>query len=315
MVNENLAIADEDMTEKFHVIYDGEALDEHLMDVRDLAPAMMAISDLLTHANQVINGDKVKIQLKVKANFKAGSFGLEFVEYMTWANHIKDFLLGPGATAISNASGILSFIGFFSSTTFGLIQLYKYLKGKPPVKVEVSDSKAKVFYTETEYVEIDERTLKLYRNRTIAADLEKVLEPLTKDGIDTLYVVKDDNKKEPELVIQKQDIEYFKYQEVQEDENVTYSQAFVTIVSVTFKEKNKWKFSNGNLIFSAKVTDEYYLNRINSGELRFGKGDILKVKLKSTQTIAHNTLKTEYEVVEVLEHQVVKNDQEKFDLE
>ena len=45
-------IDDEDMTEKFHVVYDGSALDEHLMDVRDLAPAMMAISDLLIHANQ-----------------------------------------------------------------------------------------------------------------------------------------------------------------------------------------------------------------------------------------------------------------------
>lgn len=42
---------DDDMSEKFHVVYDGKALDEHLMDVRDLAPAMMAINDLLIHAN------------------------------------------------------------------------------------------------------------------------------------------------------------------------------------------------------------------------------------------------------------------------
>ena len=75
-------IDDEDMTEKFHVVYDGSALDEHLMDVRDLAPAMMAISDLLIHANQEINGDKLKIELKVKANFKAGSFGIEFHEIL-----------------------------------------------------------------------------------------------------------------------------------------------------------------------------------------------------------------------------------------
>ena len=89
MNNTNENLIDEDMSEKFHVVYDGRALDEHLMDVRDLSPAMLAISDLLTHTNKELNGDKLEIQLKVRANFKAGSFGIEFVEMLSWVGQLS----------------------------------------------------------------------------------------------------------------------------------------------------------------------------------------------------------------------------------
>ncbi|RZG29069.1 hypothetical protein EXG26_17070, partial [Acinetobacter baumannii] len=168
-------IDDDAMSEKFHVVYDGKALEEHLMDVRDLAPAMMAISDLLTHANKEINGDKLEIQLNVKANFKTGCFGIEFVEHLSWVNQIKDLLVGPTATALANASGILGLVGFFGGATVGVIQIYKKLKGNPPVKIEETVDHAKVFYTETEYLEVDKRALRLYRSKVIASDIEKML--------------------------------------------------------------------------------------------------------------------------------------------
>ena len=61
----------EEMAEKFYVIYDGWALEHHLMDVRDLAPAMIAVNDLLSNANKALNGDKADLNLKVNASFKA----------------------------------------------------------------------------------------------------------------------------------------------------------------------------------------------------------------------------------------------------
>ncbi|MEG2847129.1 MAG: hypothetical protein RR876_17350, partial [Acinetobacter sp.] len=56
--------------------------------------------------------------------------------------------------------------------------------------------------------------------------------------------------------------------------------------------------------------DEDFLAKIDSGELRFGKGDILKVKLKTVQTITHNKLKSDYEVIKVIEHKIMKKEQE-----
>lgn len=303
---------DDAMTEKFHVVYDGCALDEHLMDVRDLAPAMMAINDLLIHANQELNGDKLAVQLKVKANFKAGSFGIEFIEHLTWVNQIKDLLSNDGATALANASGILTLIGMFGGASVGVIQLYKKLKGNRPIKIEESVEGVKVYYTETEYLEVDKGVLKLYRSKVIATDIAKMLEPLSKDGIDSFYVVKDTSKDDVEVFIDKSETEYFKYQNPEDDLNTDISETFLQIESLSFKEKNKWKFSNGKTIFHATISDESFLYNVDSGKLRFGKGDLLKVKLKTTQTLAHGKLKSEYEVLSVIEHKIIK--QESLDL-
>lgn len=311
----NTDVNDDDMSEKFHVVYDGKALDEHLMDVRDLAPAMMAINDLLIHANQEINGEKLKIELKVKANFKAGSFGIEFHEILSWYDQIRDILTGPTVTAFANAGGILALLGMFKGPRSGLIQLYQKLKGNPPVKVEEETEGVRVYYSETEFELVDKRVLRLYRNKSIASDLNKMLEPLSKDGIDTLYVVKDVDEKNVELLIDESEVEFFKYQEFEEDLNSDISETYVQIESVSFKEKNKWKFSNGKFFFNASISDEEFISRIDTGELRFGKGDILKVKLKVIQTIAHNKLKSEYEIIKVIEHKPMKsNEQEKLEL-
>ncbi|MDQ9818369.1 hypothetical protein RFY44_05675 [Acinetobacter bereziniae] len=307
----NADLIDDDMSEKFHVVYDGKALEEHVMDVRDLAPAMMAISDLLAHANKEINGDKLEIQLNVKANFKTGCFGIEFIEHLSWVNQIKDLLVGPTATALANASGILALVGFFGGATVGVIQIYQKLKGKPPVKIEETVENAKVFYSETEYLEVDKRALRLYRSKVIASDIEKMLEPLSKDGIDSFYVVKEMFDENVELFIDKKEIEFFKFQDIDDHLNESITETFLQIESISFKEKNKWRFNNGGSTINASISDDAFLQKIDSGLLRFGKGDLLKVRLKTIQFLAHTKLKTEFEVVEVIEHKTTK--QEEFD--
>ena len=64
--------------EYFQVIYDGPALESNEMDVRDLAPALLAISDVLDEANKIVFGDKTQVQVNVKGSFKTGSFGIDF---------------------------------------------------------------------------------------------------------------------------------------------------------------------------------------------------------------------------------------------
>ena len=49
----------------FTIAYDGPALTNHTMDVRDLAPAMLAVGQLCDAANVVLNGERSKIQVHV----------------------------------------------------------------------------------------------------------------------------------------------------------------------------------------------------------------------------------------------------------
>ncbi len=105
----------------------------------------------------------------------------------------------------------MGLVGFFGGATVGVIQIYKKLKGNPPVKIEETVDHAKVFYTETEYLEVDKRALRLYRSKVIASDIEKMLEPLSKDGIDSFYVVKEMLDENVELFIDKKEVEYFNF--------------------------------------------------------------------------------------------------------
>ena len=293
-----------EMAERFYVIYDGWALEHHLMDVRDLAPAMIAVNDLLSNANKALNGDKADLNLKVNASFRAGSFGMELHTVVHFLSQIRDMFASDNASAISNAWTILEIVGFVSGA--GLIGLIRFLKGKKPTKIIDEDGRLKVYLNETEYYETDGKVVKLYKNRTIVSDLNKMLEPLEKDGIDSFFVSRTGDKKDADLAIDESELTYFEYQEIENDLSENITETFVQIEAAVFKDNNKWKFDNGGSPINAAILDEEFLRKIDSGELRFGKGDLLKVKLKTIQTFAHGKLKTEFQVVEVLEHKIVK---------
>ena len=293
-----------EMAERFYVIYDGWALEHHLMDVRDLAPAMIAVNDLLSNANKALNGDKADLNLKVNASFRAGSFGMELHTVVHFLSQIRDMFASDNASAISNAWTILEIVGFVGGA--GLIGLIRFLKGKKPTKIIDEDGRLKVYLSETECYETDGKVVKLYKNRTIVGDLNKMLEPLEKDGIDSFFVSRTGDKKDADLAIDESELTYFEYQEIENDLSENITETFVQIEAAVFKDNNKWKFDNGGSPINAAILDEEFLRKIDAGELRFGKGDLLKVKLKTIQTFAHGKLKTEFQVIEVLEHKIVK---------
>ena len=74
----------------FTVAYDGDSVKNHLMDVRDLAPALLSIGQLFDEANRVLNGDHASIKLQVKA-LQEGSFEISFEMLQTITRSIAFF--------------------------------------------------------------------------------------------------------------------------------------------------------------------------------------------------------------------------------
>ncbi|MDZ4123372.1 MAG: hypothetical protein U1E02_04220, partial [Hydrogenophaga sp.] len=102
-----------DMSAKFHfsIKYDGPTLASHQMDVRELAPALIALSELLEHANKAAYPDANEVRVNVQGNFKGGSFGVDLIAVQTVAQQIVSLLNGDDATAASNLLGILGGLG------------------------------------------------------------------------------------------------------------------------------------------------------------------------------------------------------------
>jgi hypothetical protein len=73
------------------------------------------------------------------------------------------------------------------------------------------------------------------------------------------------------------------------------------IESLTFKDGNKWRMSDGNATYHVAIEDKEFLAKIDAGE-RFGKGDVLLVDLRQVQSIEGAKLVTESIIVKVIEH-------------
>ena len=77
---------------KFQIRYDGPLLADHAMDVRDLAPAMLALGDLIREANHEINEGRSKVNLLVNSDFEHGCFNINFELVQSLLEQVKTLI-------------------------------------------------------------------------------------------------------------------------------------------------------------------------------------------------------------------------------
>lgn len=288
-----------DDTAHFQIIYAGTALENHEMDVRELAPALIAVADLLEEANNIINGGGSKIAVNVHGSFKSGSFGIDFTVIQNIFQNVMNLFNSEGITAASNLLGLLG----IQEAGKGLIDLIKKLKNKKIKKIEkIENNRVRIHIDTREKIEIEGSVLDLYKSQRVRDALDKVItQPLNRSGIDE-FRVSIPGSKEP-VIVRKEDKDFFELPLLEDEilgENIT--DAYLQVVSLSFKEDNKWRFSRGDTVFYATVEDTHFLGGINRNEIRFSKDDILKVKLLSKDILTGNGIRTEHKVLEVLEH-------------
>ena len=81
------------------------------------------------------------------------------------------------------------------------------------------------------------------------------------------------------------------------------NKCIVTIETAAFKDKAKWRIKIGEQVsVFAAISDEKFLAAIDSGEERFGKGDVLLVLLEAEQTLSGGKIMVSYNITQVLEH-------------
>jgi hypothetical protein len=103
--------------------------------------------------------------------------------------------------------------------------------------------------------------------------------------------------------VQKSEASFYEKPEIPPEILVeTTRRAAFSIISLAFKEDNKWRLYDGNTQISALIVDEVFLSKVNANLVAFAKGDILLCEVKITQTQTTDGLSTEYIVEKVLEH-------------
>lgn len=282
------------------IAYDGEALQNHSMDIKELALSLSAIGDLFDDANTLLNGNNSKTYVKVKSDFKSGSFEIN----LEVINKLTPFLDFFNNDIVNGALNLIQIIGF-SSGSIGLIQLIKKINNKNNIEIkQIDKEKSEVIIGDNIEI-VRNEVITLYKNKKTISSLYQMLSPLEKEGIES-FEVREKVNNETMIIesVSKEELKYFQYQnqdiKVNEYETIMY----LNLIYPNF-EDGKWRVSTGEGKFFAAMKDERFLNEINTGQKRFGKKDILKVRMLVKQNETGDMqIKNEHEILEVLEHKL-----------
>lgn len=277
----------------FTLTYDGPALASHEMDVRELAPAMLAVGELFDAMNMLLNGEAAEVQVNVRAH-DPGCFSVVFDIVQSWRDGAMSFLAGDVVTAAMNLKELL--LG-----GSGLIWWIRHKRGKVPDRIEkLSGNMIRVHYGDDSF-DVPLELLRLYQDLAVRNALEKVVhKPLQNPGID---LVEFGPRKAPVQRVAKAQADAFKVPEVADRVLVSDTrEAAFSIVSLAFKDDNKWRLHDGTSAVSATIEDEEFLRKVNANLIRFAKGDVLVCEVEFTQKQGAKGLVTENVVKRVKQH-------------
>lgn len=287
-------------TVELQVVYDGPALASHEMEVRDLAPALLAIGDLFEAANAELNGKRAKVAVSVRGSFKTGCFAIDLQIAQSMASQVMDFFNSPQVTAALNLAGCL---GLVSTGSFGVIQVIKWLRGRTITKIISSEDGMATLITQGDQLHVEQVVLRLLRSVEVREALENAIsKPLQREGIDYFASRQADGK--DFVSVDRGESSYFVAPTDEQEEEVSVGEREVSLqlVSIAFREDNKWRLTDGAATFYAVMADQDFLDRIDSNDEAFSKGDILRVMLHERAVLVGGQLKRDYTVAKVLEH-------------
>ena len=285
------------------IAYDGPALREHTMDVRDLAPALLGLGQLFDAMNAALNGDSAHVRVQVKAA-EPGCFQITFEVVQSLGEHLVALMTSQPVTAAANLVG--PFAGSIASVTasgVGLIQLVRWLRGRAIDRVESVPNDTVRLSIGDETLEVPLALLRLCQDVAVRDAAQRVVEePLRKEGIDS-FEARDGDRV---LVrVTREEAIFFVRPQVPEITLIdnTRRSAF-SIISLAFKEDNKWRLNDGTNAISAGIEDSDFLARVDANQISFSKGDILICDVRVVQKQTESGLRTEYTVVKVVEHRL-----------
>jgi hypothetical protein len=291
------------------VRYDGPALAGHRMDVADLAPALLGLSELCKLANEHFNGNAAAVKVLIGADQeqKCFQFSLEVVQ--TILQHAQGLL---EHREVRTAKEILEWVGLIGGPiagVFGLFKLWKRIAGKE-VTGEVLTVKDGRNVVQLQ-INGDNNTVLAYRESYELLKMEaarenakRVLAPVTQPGYEELEFeqggeVQDHySKAEARAVL---DVPEILEPDVPLGEPQTLT-AFIGVYAPVYDAKaTRWRFTfNGGHEYMDISETQIAADAVKRGGAM--ANDLYQVRLSMQQfRTSEDRLSAKYKILEVLD--------------
>jgi len=296
----------------FEIAYAGPNPDDHSMDVQELAPALMAIGQLIREANAVLNGKKATVKVLVVSDFEHKCFNINFELIQTILEQIRTLLAHED---VKTAKEILEVLGLLGGGGYSLWWLLRHLKGRKVVeRKEITDAtgEGQVILRiegDANVVTINQSVAKLYDEPKVREAVKLALAPLESKEIDRVQfrdagkVVSETTDVDAADIVASCEAAKAETDEEVEEETVTPDVVtWLKVYSPVFDEKaEKWRFIyNGHHIYADITETNIFKEAIARGGVMID--DAFKVRMTITETLTNDgKTSTSYKITEVLE--------------
>lgn len=285
------------------------------MDARLLGPAIVALADVCERANECVNEGRVQASVRIKGNFKTGSFEVIYELVQTLSDHARRLVgLDP---AIIGPKEILSFIGLAGTVaSTGAVSALRLIRAwhetEPDIDLEASsDGKVSVKLKGKLY-RVRREIVKLAQYPPLRTALGGLTRPLTEQSIDALEIRDTSSRKTARVIdtITKDDAMALSapVPDIAPVSAIeTYSGkrvAVLQIVRAGLVGDVSWTFREGDEagLVSLAITDAEFLSERDRGEIAFRSGDFLHVEIEWQTTIGGQRHQLKQKIVRVLKY-------------
>jgi hypothetical protein len=286
----------------FEIKYEGDALRDGRMPVRDLAPALLALGQLFTEASQLLYPENEPVALDIQAT-REGSFEVELV------------LHGAGAAwdqlsthPMETAAALVLFkeIIIGNSADPSLFGLIKWLQGKRVIDESDGPEPGEVTLKADDgsQVTVKPEVAGINRDPQIRKKAREVVEPLRRPGMDNLEIWSEGDSA---IRLDKNDVPAFEVPEIEDAEVLSEQEIDVYLDVLTAEleqgSTRKWRFGGLGGTFWAPIEDAEFMEKFSHREQVLGVGDRLHAKVKIIQKRDPTTskIRVERQVMQVFE--------------
>lgn len=281
----------------FSVSYEGPAVDDHTMPVRDLAPALLALGQAFDRANGLLNGPSATVSLDIRAT-RDGSFEIALLLKQLYDGGVSVF----SGDFVNSAANIKELFFGGGVGTVGLLALIKWLKGRV-FKAISEESGNVVIEVDNTKITIPAHLLKLVGDSFLREQIEAVIRPVSKAGIER--VIFRDERMELERV-EKAEVPYFEQSgtlDYESQTEIVIPRQRLKPASVNFTKDGKWRLSDGEKTRWYGIKDSSFMDEVNAGTRRFGSADLFVCEVVMTQsTDVNGNLHMDYAITDVISH-------------
>lgn len=290
---------------EFSVIFEGDPFENGEIDVNDLAPALLALGNVVQTANSVLNGDRADARLKVRATQK-GSFDAVLMLDVSWIADLLDVASAHPSrmVAADKLTDLLMKGGkIVGGTAIGLFAVLRILKGKKPDQLQKTPNGTEITISQTTIL-VEPETLRLLEDRNTREAVQKFgNEALSIKGLKQLRIGRGDDA---EMLLNPNDATAFNMPSPDEEEPesvVSRRDVWLKIVTSQFKDGYKWRFTDGGeRPFMADMEDEAFLGSVLSGDTTLSASDALHCRVREEQEMRSTGLQKSIFVENVIEH-------------